>query len=662
MKTKTISHFPSFEVLKIIRSPLLWGELTRFLRSKKSYVILLLFLSGLLFVVYQNWSSFTSHWAPDQNIAIGGRTFFLSLAFGHIFLVTLVTPFLLSPSISEERENDTLELLFSSPISIRHILIAKMFSPLIFMILLLFSAIPVLSLCFLAGGLDLGEVGRTYTIMLVATLTYGCLGIFCSTLRSRVYEVYLLSAGLLLFLAFILPYHGSIWKYMDTFRWYDESSFNHGLQLMSPFFALRNEFNTLTEYQNINSIVPDIVGSIQHNELRFLNFTTGSYVFFSLLISAGFIMGASLQIRRLARGVELTPEQKQWLENLVKIGVVLLIFGLFGLWIRILVSLDFVQAVIFVMSTLGLAFLVYISASMFGILSGEDEPQEHEREDDFSFDVTTEDGNPGIVLEQRVQWFARMTTLIRLCYLSLMISIFTLPLASYSGSWLFLTLPFVSAALFTLPLAATSISSDRERGLLDLLRTTMISSQQIVQAKFWTNLQYSLFIALALYLPGMLLQLICGTLGYEVDMFTNSYSIIAIAAYPIVLFFSMLLYTAFGLFCSAYTGRTNRALVLSGSIIFLTLVVPFLVPVPDLAPDSMLAYFGSLGFSLLSPLVGVASLYPEDSISLAGRNLITFGGGSMFFPMLFVSVQCVLCVLGTYIFLDLAKKKLESIE
>lgn len=645
-----------------MRSPLLWGELTRFLRSKKSYLILLLFLNGLLFVVYQNWSSFTSHWAPDQNIAIGGRTFFLSLAFGHIFLITFVTPFLLSPSISEERENDTLELLFSSPITIRHILIAKMFSPLIFMFLLLFSAIPVLSLCFLAGGLDMGEVGRTYLIMLVATLTYGSLGIFCSTLRSRVYEVYLISAGLLLFLAFIIPYHGSIWKYMDSFRWYDESVYNHGFQLMSPFFALRNEFNAVQEYQNIPSFIPDIAGSIQHGELRFLNYTTGTYVFLSLLLSASFITGASFQIRRLARGVELTAEQQQFFEKMLRFSIVLLIFGLFGLWIRILVSLEFMQSVIFVMSTLGLAFIVYISASMFGILSEDEEIHEHERDEDFSFDVTSEEGNPGIVLEQRVQWFARMTTLIRLCYLSLMISIFTLPLASYSGSWLFLTLPFVSAALFTLPLAATSISSDRERGLLDLLRTTMISSEQIIQAKFWTNLQYSLFIALALYLPGMLLQLICGSLGYEVDMFTNSYSIIAIAAYPVVLFFSMLFYTAFGLFCSAYTGRTNRALILSGSIIFLTLVVPFVVPVSNLAPDSLLAYFGSLGFALLSPLVGVAALYPEDSISLAGRAMIPFGSNSMFFPLLFVVFQCILCVIGTYIFLDLAKKKLESIE
>jgi hypothetical protein len=432
---------------------------------------------------------------------------------------------------------------------------------------------------------------------------------------------------------------------------------------MSPFFALRNEFDVLQEYQNINSFVPDLAGSIQHGELRFLNFTTGAYVFLSLLLSAAFITGASLQIQRLARGVEITSEQKLWLENLIKFSVVIFIVGLLGLWIRILVSLEFVQAVIFVMSTLGLAFMVYICASMFGIFSGDDdEIHEHERDEDFSFDVTSEEGNPGIVLEQRVQWFARMTTLIRLCYLSLLISIFTLPLASYSGSWLFLTLPFVSAALFTLPLAATSISSDRERGLLDLLRTTMISSEQIIQAKFWTNLQYSLFIALALYLPGMLLQLICGTLGYEVDMFTNSYSIIAIAAYPVVLFFSMLLYTAFGLFCSAYTGRTNRALVLSGSVIFLTLVVPFLVPVSNVAPDSILAYFGTLGFSLLSPLVGVASLYPEDSISLAGRSMITFGSDSMVFPLLFVVVQCVLCVVGTYVFLDLAKKKLESIE
>lgn len=662
MKTKTISAFSTPGLLRLYRSPILWGELTRFLRSKKSFLTLLLFLCGLLFIVYQNWGAFTSHWAPDQNQALGGREFFLSLSFGHLLIITLVTPFLLAPAISEERENDTLEMLFSSPISVRHILVAKMFSPLIFMFLLLFSAIPVLSLCFLSGGLDMGEVARTYIIMLTATLTYGSLGIFCSTLRSRVYEVYLISAGLLLFFSFVIPYHGSIWKYMDSFRWYDTSDYNHGFQVISPFFALRNELNPLPENQGQLSIIPDFIRLIRTGEMHFFSYTLGTYIITSFLIITGFLWGASTQIRRLARGVELTPEQKQQINLIFKIVITLLILSLFGLWFRILMTLEFTQAVIFVMSTLGLAFLVYISASMFGILSGGDEPHEHERDEDFSFDVTTEEGNPGMMLEQRVQWFARMTTLIRLCYLSLMISIFTLPLASYSGSWLFLALPFVSAAMFTLPLSATSISSDRERGLLDLLRTTMLSSQQIIQAKFWTNLQYSLFIALALYLPGMSLQLICGSLGYEVDMFTNSFSMVAILAYPVVLFFSMLLYTAFGLFCSAYTGRTNRALILSGSVILLTLVVPFLVPVPNLMPNSIFAYFGSLGFALLSPLVGVASLYPKDSISIAGRSMITFGGESVYFPMLFVTVQCVLCVIGSYIFLEMAQKKLESIE
>ncbi len=662
MKTKSISPFYQSDLLRIYRSPLLWGELTRFLRGKKSFITLLLFLSGLTFLVGQNWSAFTSHWAPDQDTARGARELFLSLSFGHLILITLVTPFLMAPSIAEEREKDTVELLFSSPISISHILFAKMLSPLIFMFFLLVSASPVLSLCFLGGGLDIGEVARTYLILLTATFTYGCLGIFCSTLRSRVYEVYLVSAGMILLAAFLLPYHGSIWKYMDSFRWYDDTGFNHGLQYLSPFFSLRNEFNPLRGLRGAESILPDFIHYLRSGELRFFSYAMGAYIISSIGLSGLFLWGAVWQIRRLSQGIELSSNHKKIMDRIVRFGMVLLIFGLVILWIRILVSLEFLQAVIFVMSTIGLAFMVYICATMFGIMDGGDEVQEHEREEDFSFDVTSQEGNPGIMLEKRVQWFAKISTLIRLCYLSLMISIFTLPLASYSGSWLFLALPFVTAALFTLPLSATSISSDRERGLLDLLRTTMLSSKQIIQAKFWTNLQYSLFIALALYVPGMSLQIICGMLGFEVDLFTNANSAVAIVVYPIVLFFSLLLYTSFGLFCSAYTGKTNRALVLSGSVILITLIVPFVIPPLEDQSGTSAAYLGTPVLSIVSPLVGVASLYPKDNISITGRTLINAGGDSIFYPLIYVLIQCVLCIIGTMIFLEQAQKQLDSLD
>ena len=86
----------------------------------------------------------------------------------------------------------------------------------------------------------------------------------------------------------------------------------------------------------------------------------------------------------------------------------------------------------------------------------------YERDYDLQFAALSESGNPGLMLEQRVQWFARFSVLVRLFYSALMISILTLPLVSYDGSWLFLSLPFIVAAFllsWLLPASAPTVNA-----------------------------------------------------------------------------------------------------------------------------------------------------------------------------------------------------------
>ncbi|MGC9326277.1 MAG: ABC transporter permease subunit [Candidatus Hinthialibacter sp.] len=560
-------------------------EIRVFLRSYKAFLCLLFFLGSLFVIVQLNWSAFMEFWRPDLDIAWGARFFFYSLASGLLFLILFLTPFLLAPSIVEEREKKTIDLLISSPISIVHLILAKLLSPLLYIILLLTAAIPALALCLLGGGLGLADIGYTYVIFLTTAVMYSCLGLMCSTLRPRVYEVYLIAAGLMIMLSLIIPYHGSLWTYVSEVSWKQNREINHGFQVVSPFYVLRRVIFTPSPMTRENLL----------------------FLYMAASAAAGVIMlaAAYFRIRCIASGAGARVADDEFEE--------------------------------------------------------EDYWSIRDRGGDITFDMTSLDGNPGLVLERRVQWFARLPVLLRLFYGALMLSIVTLPLASYQGSWLFLSLPFVSAALFTLPLAATSISSDYERETLSMLRTTLLSSRQIIQAKFITSLQYSFLIALALYLPGMLVQLVCGLLGFEVDLADNPADVFAMILYPVILFFSLVMYTAWGVFCSAYFRRSNRALIVAGLFIAGTLSAPFLLPPIKFFALSSSSYFFTFGVMFLSPLAGVSLLFPPGSIKYLERSLfeiqtlshISYG---------YTLGQCAFFCVITYYLLKKAEHALENRE
>ena len=567
------------------------------LRSSKSFAVLLLFLLALLYLVSQNWNLFIGNWAPNGDIARGARTLFYSLAQGHLFFLILLMPFLISPAVVEERENSTLDLLISSPISIPHLTAAKLLSPLLFVILLLTAAFPVLSLCFFGGGLSLDEVGRTYLILLFSALSCSSLVMFCSTLRPRVYEVYLLSSAMTFLFVFLLPYHGVIWKYLTTIKWDEFGNRNHGFQYLCPFYTLQEELYPSRQLKGQDSWIPDPFLSISTGSLQFLGFAQGMYVALSFGSSLLFLLGTVARLRRIARGDTPRWNWKPMVKNLLAIPPARPVA---------------------------------------------------DRESDLPFDLTMQEGNPGLVLERRVQWFARVPILIRITYCSVMISIIILPLASYEGSWLFLTLPFLATALFTLPLSTTCISSSRERGTLDLLRASMLSADQIVSAKFRVNLQYSFFMALALYLPGMILQLVCKALGKDMDLVIDWADALALLGYPLLLFSSLSLYTMIGVFCSAFFRRSNRALIISGSVILVTMIIPFLLPAVVSQTEDSGLFAGTLLISFLSPLTGISILYPQGHTTL-------FTSSSMIRPLhlllvrrLFAFLQCLVCLLLTY--------------
>ncbi len=573
-------------------------------------MVLFLFLCALLFILSQSWAFFLASFSPNEDVTQvflnralvtrGALTLLSALADGHLLFLIVTVPLIMAPAIAEEREHSTLETLLSSPISIEYLIHAKLISPLVFLFLLLTAAIPVLSLCFLGGSLGIEEVVMVYLILLVTTFTLCCVGLFCSTLRPRVYEVYLITAGVVFFLYFLLPFHGSVWEFLSSLKWQDVTAKNHGFHYISPFVALYDALFPASGSQPALIEIPDPRSLFSWKPLLRLRIGFAQFYYFTYSLCLGFLMLrlSIRQVRRVVRG-----DTGEWREQFPSID------------------------------------------------------ENHEstnplcnRDYFLTFESNSNEGNLGLELERKVQWFARLPVLMRLFYSALMISIITLPLASYEGSWLYLILPFLTAALFTLPLAATSISSDRQRQTLDLLRTSPLGSEQIVFAKFTTNLQYSYIIAFALYLPGMLLQIICAwVLDYKVDLITDMGGTFSILSYPILLFCSLLAYTSLGLFFSAYCRSTNRAMLLAGTVILISILAPVIVPANlILANQLVILYPITFVILLISPLAGIAALFPPGQIKMEGLAFLLEQYGLYQLSFFFSLFQCLLCLLLTY--------------
>lgn len=146
------------------------------------YVLLL----GLL-----GWALFSAQAAEARNsfnsgqAANYGRHLFLYLILFQMALICFVTPALTATAISGERERQTIDLLFVTRIAPFSIIWGKLLASMSFVLLLLLVSVPIFSLVFLFGGIELDQVLAAFLVTLVGALTLGVLGIAFSSILPR---------------------------------------------------------------------------------------------------------------------------------------------------------------------------------------------------------------------------------------------------------------------------------------------------------------------------------------------------------------------------------------------------------------------------------------------------------------------------------------------
>jgi ABC-type transport system involved in multi-copper enzyme maturation permease subunit len=155
-------------------------------RSPIALMVYVLLIGGLGWAIFAAMAA-SSAYAPFGfgQPATYGRDLFIALMVFQVVLLAFITPALTAGAISGERERQTIDLLFVTRIPPFAIVWGKLLASMSFVVLLLIISVPIFSLVFLFGGIELDQVLYAFIVTAVTALTFGLVGIAFSSWFKR---------------------------------------------------------------------------------------------------------------------------------------------------------------------------------------------------------------------------------------------------------------------------------------------------------------------------------------------------------------------------------------------------------------------------------------------------------------------------------------------
>ena len=130
----------------------------------KSFLFLAIYLLISSLILLSAWPSNKTSLVVQGEVS---RELFSLFAVSQTFVLVLLIPAVLGPSLAVEKERETIGLLNTTPLSAGKILLGKLLSGLFFFLLLSIVSIPLLLLCFVIGGIGVEDVMGMFVFFLV---------------------------------------------------------------------------------------------------------------------------------------------------------------------------------------------------------------------------------------------------------------------------------------------------------------------------------------------------------------------------------------------------------------------------------------------------------------------------------------------------------------
>jgi ABC-type transport system involved in multi-copper enzyme maturation permease subunit len=172
----------------LTRNPVVLKELRGRMRGARAFVVLIVYLllmSAFVTLLYAVYISATNnvYSRPDRQLL--GKFVFGGVVGIELLLVCFIAPAFTVGAVSGERERQTYDLLRTTLLPERSLIVGKLVSALSYILLLLLAALPLQSLAFLLGGVAPEEVLIATLLLMATAFLFGAAGVFFSSIMRR---------------------------------------------------------------------------------------------------------------------------------------------------------------------------------------------------------------------------------------------------------------------------------------------------------------------------------------------------------------------------------------------------------------------------------------------------------------------------------------------
>jgi len=190
------------------KNPVLIKDVRTRMRGYRAAAALTAHLAILILAVLTIYTIFAASSAVQNSPA--DRRIFGQLLFGlvigiELLVVSFIAPSLTASAISAEKEHQTYDILRVTLLSPRSLVLGKYLASLVFLLLLLFTSLPVQTPAYLIGGASAAEILIATLVLIVTAMTLCAAGIFASSLFARTVIANVFSFGFSALAVFGLP-------------------------------------------------------------------------------------------------------------------------------------------------------------------------------------------------------------------------------------------------------------------------------------------------------------------------------------------------------------------------------------------------------------------------------------------------------------------------
>lgn len=185
----------------VVGNPIFFREFVSTARAWKTRFLICSYLLALAALLLLLWPSGGIHSVVTES----SRKIFSMFFSANLMLLLLIVPAFTAGSITLERERGTYPALFFTLLSPMSIMAGKLASSVLMLLIVCVLSFPIAALCALTGGVDMAFMSKMIFLLLITTVSYGLLGLACSSICQKT------STAIVLSYVYILLLSGATW-------------------------------------------------------------------------------------------------------------------------------------------------------------------------------------------------------------------------------------------------------------------------------------------------------------------------------------------------------------------------------------------------------------------------------------------------------------------